>query len=70
MGQDVIEVCQTLLSGDAIQHPVHQWLKSSWGVVQAEAQDLELPVSSVGGERSFGSGLWGEGHLPVVTAEV
>lgn len=70
MGQDVIEVYQTLLSGDAIQHPVHQTLKSSWSVAQAKAQDLELPVSSLSGERSFGSGLWGEGHLPVATAEV
>ena len=27
MGQDVVEVYQTLLSGDAIQHLVHQTLK-------------------------------------------
>ena len=39
MGQDVVEVYQTLLSGDAIQHPVHQTLKNSWSVAQAEAQD-------------------------------
>lgn len=70
MGQDVVEVDQTLLSGDASQHPIHQPLNSRWISAQAETQDLELPVPSVGGESSLGSSLWGEGHLPVATAEV
>ena len=49
MGQDVVKVDQTLLLGNASQHPINQPPKSSWSVAQAEEQDLELPVPSVGG---------------------
>ena len=43
MGQDVIQIHQTSLTGDASQHPVHESFEGGWGVAQAETEDPELP---------------------------
>ena len=70
MGQDVIQIHQTSLTGDASQHPVHESLEGGWGVAQAETEDPELPQPPVRTEGSLWSCFRAEGHLPVSASQV
>ena len=67
MGQDVIQIHQTSLTGDASQHPVHESFEGGWGVAQAETEDPELPQPAVRTEGSLclASGLRGTCQYPL-----
>ena len=61
MGQDVIQIHQTSLTGDASQHPVHESFEGCWGVAQAETEDPKLPQPVFG----LASGLRGTCQYPL-----
>ena len=53
MGQDVVQIHQTSLTGDASQQPVHESLEGGWGIAQAETEGPELPQPPVRTEGSL-----------------
>lgn len=65
----IIKICSGVgLMGP--QHDVHQVLEDCWCPMEAQGENLVLPVTHCGAESCFGSRYRGEGNWPVAFNEV
>lgn len=67
MDDDITQVCCHVWS---VWSHVHQTLKGCGGSIQAERENLVLPVATGRTEGSLSLGIWGQRHLPVSLLQV
>ena len=68
---DVVEVKEAHLPGEAGQNSIHEAGKGGWSVAETKGNLVELKqLPAAGSKRSFLFVLLGYGHLPIATFQV
>jgi hypothetical protein len=67
---DIIEVDKRELPLETSKKSIHNPLKSSGCIAQAEWHDPELVVSAAKSENGLVPVLWSDGYLPIPTLEI
>lgn len=70
MGEEVIQVDDTVTPGDFGQDPLYKALKCGRGIAEAEGHDFKFPQPLANREGGLGACFRRQLHLPIATTKV